>query len=408
MSTERRCPTIRKRLSYCYYPVALYTGCLFLLIVSTSWPAGTLITSQQTTEMLPAGSHSTLNVTKLADTNDGTCDTDCSLREALAVAAPDDVIVFASNLAGSITLGSTLTISKNVTINGPGTKAITISGQNAARVFYVDSGVHFTITRLTVANGRIQGSIGVSAEMGGSGGDGLGGGLYNNGGRVTIVDSTFSGNSAVGGPGGDAAAATPISLNNPGNGGQACGGAIYSTIHDTWLSNCTLAGNKASGGKGGWGRTVATQDGAVLLAMPNGAPGVGLGGAIYRPAALPMKNKLVMNRSGVITIRNTLIANSSSGGNCEASIISVGYNIDSDGTCGLGATGDLSKINPKLGPLKNNGGPTLTHALLPGSPAIDVGDPTGCIDHNGAVIATDQRGRSRSGRCDVGAIEFSR
>jgi len=109
----------------------------------------------------------------------------------------------------------------------------------------------------------------------------------------------------------------------------------------------------------------------------------------------------------VITIRNTLIANSSSDSNCEASIVSKGYNMDSDGTCGLKAHGDLSKINPKLGLLKDNGGPTLTHALLPGSPAIDAGNPAGCTDHKGVVISADQRGHARIGRCDIGAFEFS-
>lgn len=480
---------LRKRLCHCYYSVALNTGCLFLLIVSASGQVGTLIASQQPTEMPLAGSRSTLNVTKLADTNDGICDTDCSLREALSVAAPGDTIGFASDLTGTITLHSTLIIDRNATINGPGIKAMTISGHNDVRVFFVDSGVHFTIIRLTIADGRIKGNSGKSAEMGENGGDGLGGGLYNNGGTVTIVDSTFSdnsavggkggfgrsvrsggtggdglgaglfnnkgtvtivnstfsgnsavggggggpggeggkasggalfstgllflvnstlsGNSAEGGSGGDAAGANYMPDNIPGNGGHAWGGAIYSTINDAWLSNCTLTGNKASGGTGGWGRTITTQNNVVLSSSPNGAPGDGLGGAIYRPGAISMKSKLVISRSGKITIRNTLIADSSSGGNCEASIVSEGYNIDSDGTCGLSSSGDLSKTDPKLGPLKNNGGPTFTHALLPGSPAIDAGNPAGCIDHNGAAIATDQRGRSRSGRCDIGAFEFS-
>ena len=67
-----------------------------------------------------------------------------------------------------------------------------------------------------------------------------------------------------------------------------------------------------------------------------------------------------------------------------------------------------------LGPLKNNGGPTQTHALLAGSPAIDAGDPSGCRDSQGALLATDQRGFARHvdgnndgiARCDIGAVEF--
>jgi uncharacterized Zn-binding protein involved in type VI secretion len=59
----------------------------------------------------------------------------------------------------------------------------------------------------------------------------------------------------------------------------------------------------------------------------------------------------------------------------------------------------LCNTNPKLGPLTSNGGPTQTHALLPGSPALDAGDDTGCP-------ATDQRGVARIGRCDIAAYEF--
>ena len=66
-----------------------------------------------------------------------------------------------------------------------------------------------------------------------------------------------------------------------------------------------------------------------------------------------------------------------------------------------------------LGPLKNNGGPTQTHALVAGSPAIDAGNPGGCRDNSGALLQTDQRGFPRNvdgnsdgtARCDIGAVE---
>ena len=76
--------------------------------------------------------------------------------------------------------------------------------------------------------------------------------------------------------------------------------------------------------------------------------------------------------------------------------------MDSDGTCGLGGTGDLSNVDPKLGTLEDNGGPTFTHALLEGSPAIDAGDDSICSN-------TDQRDFFRpffAGACDIGAYEF--
>jgi hypothetical protein len=89
---------------------------------------------------------------------------------------------------------------------------------------------------------------------------------------------------------------------------------------------------------------------------------------------------------------------------------SHGYNLSSDGTCNFNGPGDMNKINPMLGTLGNNGGPTETIPLLPGSPAIDAGNPSGCTDGQGHLLKTDQRGKPRPdpkdpGGCDMGAYE---
>ena len=70
----------------------------------------------------------------------------------------------------------------------------------------------------------------------------------------------------------------------------------------------------------------------------------------------------------------------------------------------------MNNISPMLGPLQNNGGPTQTQALLPGSPAVDAGDPSGCRDNHGHLLKTDQRGMPRPDKedktgCDMGAYE---
>ncbi len=110
------------------------------------------------------------------------------------------------------------------------------------------------------------------------------------------------------------------------------------------------------------------------------------------------------NLDSTLTLTNTIVtANSSE--NCGGTIVNGGNNIDSGTTCGWGSSdGSLSDTNPQLGPLADNGGPTQTHALLPGSPAIDgvaFNAPNDCP-------AADQRGvpRPQGAACDMGAVEY--
>ena len=117
-----------------------------------------------------------------------------------------------------------------------------------------------------------------------------------------------------------------------------------------------------------------------------------------------------ISNGGTATLKNSIVANSSSGGNCSGIITSQGHNLSSDATCNFNNTGDLNNTDPMLGPLQNNGGPTQTQALLSGSPAIDAGEPLGCTDGKGHLLKTDQRGKPRpdpedTGGCDMGAYE---
>src|SRR6185503_511846 len=100
---------------------------------------------------------------------------------------------------------------------------------------------------------------------------------------------------------------------------------------------------------------------------------------------------------------------------CATSMLSTqlssqGYNLIQNLTgCTIvgTTTGNIIGQNPQIGPLRDNGGATLTHALLNGSPAIDSGNPAGCKDSQGHALTTDQRGypRAASRRCDIGAYE---
>jgi hypothetical protein len=107
---------------------------------------------------------------------------------------------------------------------------------------------------------------------------------------------------------------------------------------------------------------------------------------------------------GTVEIGNTVL-NANAPGNIGGTVTSHGYNISSDNGGGfLNGPGDQINTNPLLGPLQDNGGPTFTHALSPGSPAIDAGDPNFT-----PPPYYDQRGpdfwRVRNGRIDIGSFE---
>jgi predicted outer membrane repeat protein len=113
----------------------------------------------------------------------------------------------------------------------------------------------------------------------------------------------------------------------------------------------------------------------------------------------------VQNKSGTLSLANTIVANSLSGWNCYGPIMNGGNNIDSGVTCGWvnGSAGSMTSTDPVLGQLADNGGPTWTFALLAGSPAIDG------ITYNKPNHAplTDQRGVSRpqGAGYDIGSYE---
>ncbi len=189
----------------------------------------------------------TLTVTKVADTNDGTCDADCSLREAIAAAASGDTITFALPGAApwTITLAlGQLTISTNLTIQGPGAASLTISGDNAVQVFRVNSGVTATFSGLIIANGRA-----VS-------GNPSGGGILNVG-TLTISDSVIRDNYADYGGGGILNGGM-LTLNNTiieNNETSGSGGGISNigtaTTATVILNNSLVQDNTASGDGGG-------------------------------------------------------------------------------------------------------------------------------------------------------------
>ncbi|MGH2390786.1 MAG: Ig-like domain repeat protein, partial [Chloroflexota bacterium] len=263
------------------------------------------------------------------------------LATVVAAATAGDTITFACS--GTIVLTSTLTLSKNLTVDGGG-RTVAISGGGTVLVLSVAGGVTVSLNHLTITDGHGH----------------VGGGISNNG-TLTISTSTISGNSA----------------------GSASGIVNFGTLT---ISNSTISGN--SGGSGGGG---INNPGTLTIynsTISGNSAFINGGG---------------LDNGGSAGLGNTIIAGNSSGGDCAGSASTdQGGNLDSDGSCGFGPGHTFP--SPGLGSLANNGGLTQTLALLPGSPALGFG--LSAICNAAPVNGLDQRGFPRpSTTCDSGAYQ---
>jgi CSLREA domain-containing protein len=418
----------------------------------------------------PTPTPATITVNSTSDTvNAG--DGSCTLREAMMAANTNttsgsvtgecaaggggsDTIAF--SVSGTINLTSALPgITSDMTINGPGLSQLTVrrsavSGTPNFRVFTINSGVTATISGLTISGGSLvdfgcgisnSGTLtllnsSVSANGGGVGG----GGIYNSGGTLTIMNSTVNGNNIeTGGGGGIYNSGGALAITNStvsGNSGPSFGGGgIYIGGGAVTITNSTVSGNNSSGTGGG----INNSGGTLTLAnstVSGNTPGNGNGGGIANNSGtLTLTNSTVTGnitgngargggiyfQVGTANIKNTIVANNTvgsggSGPELFGTFNSQDYNLIKT-TAGATLTGNtthnITGQDPSLGPLANNGGPTMTHALLPGSPAIDAGDI--CVVNNScspalaSVLTTDQRGtgfsRLVNAAVDIGAFE---
>ncbi len=286
--------------------------------------------------------------------------------------------------------------------------------------------------------------------VGAGGAGGLGGGIWNGGVltlRRTVVSDNVTGNGGEGGEGGyggglyNAYAATltleesSVTGNRTGAGsepGAGGSGAGLFNVGTAVLTNSTISGNQTAAG--GWGGAISNV-GALSLRNAtisgNGAGGHGGGVDNASNATTELKNATVVenaadedrdgfgagggfyNEGGAVRAANSLLALNRSGDqpmDCSGALTSQGFNlIQTANGCAIGgdATGNLIGLDPQVGPLADNGGATLTHALLANSPAIDRGNPLSPGSGEVACLAGDQRGQGRSDRrCDVGAFEL--
>jgi CSLREA domain-containing protein len=250
-----------------------------------------------------------------------------------------------------------------------------------------------------------------------------GGGIYNPGGELIVSDSTFDSNSANEGGGiyTDTSVKTTIVdssfdsnsaiewgggiLNNGSleitngtlsdNSTEEFGGGVMNTGTLT-LTNSTLSGNIAGIEGGG----IYNSGGELLIINSTLASNSAIwGGSILN----------VVTAGGTTTLYNTIVAQSPSGENCLGIFSGGGHNLEDADTCGFDPTdGSLPNSDPLLGDLTDNGGPTLTHALQWGSPAIDAADPDHCpeMDQRATPRPLDGDG-DEVAVCDIGSIEAS-
>lgn len=374
----------------------------------------------------------------------------CDNAHFLAALADGGAVTFACS--GTITLTTEIVIAHDTTIDGGGHEVI-ISGNRVTQVFNVSPDIALILRHLTVSGGYAFGPI--AGAGGGIYNDhgivtiedsvlmqsfaARGGGIYNDHGTVTILDSVFSNNGAYFDGGGiynQDGIVTVINSSLTHNGAHYAGGGIYNHSGSLIVNRTTLADNGVGYGGGGiynYQGTVIVSSSALLGNRANAGGGIsnggmltvsnstffgnsvsGLdgGGGVFNYGTSTITNSTIAGNSAggpngagiqstrTMTIENTMIANNMVGYNCYGVVTDGGGNLSyPDATCpGINA-------DPKLGPLQDNGGPTWTMALGPGSAAIDAGDDAICAAD--PVNNLDQRGMTRpqGAQCDIGALE---
>jgi len=371
---------------------------------------------------------------------DGKCDSSaegvgCTLRAAIqeANAAGDASLITipageyrltiapipqAGSIADNDPANGDLDLAADIALRGAGVGRTIVDGGGIDRVFSTGTGIAVEISDLTITGGDATANNSQEID--------LGGGILNKSG-ITLDRVELVANTADGGGGMFSIPNTkPVVRDSLVTGNTAVEGGGLRIDSGATIINTTITGNRLVATPpgsipekpvgavvlfvdeiAGYGGGIDHRGGSLLTIVNStitanhaikGGGGLGAGQA-YTPVSeeLPL---------GHIVLHNTIIAsNTSDAGplDCRTNQVafeSRGHNIDTDGSCFLSGPDDRPKVDPKLGPLTDNGGPTRTLALLPGSPAIDAGDPAGCPK-------ADARGttRPRGAGCDIGAFE---
>jgi uncharacterized repeat protein (TIGR01451 family)/CSLREA domain-containing protein len=336
-----------------------------------------------------------------------------------------------NDYGGGIYNEGTLTLT-NSTVSNNDTNTSVASNGHGGGIYNAITGT-LTLNSSTVSNNTV-----INAAH-----DGYGGGIYNAG-TLTLNNSTVSGNHTYGDHchGGGIHNEGTLTLNNSTvdsnnastDTAYGDGGGIHSVGNGSSVTsnNSTVSSNSSNGGGSGGG--LWNGDGASMV-LNNSTLSFNVsynnGGAIYNTnnSTLTLNNCTIgshnyafggngggiwNDNNGTVNFKNSIIAwnmANSAGPDCHntATLISLDYNLvgDDSGCPFTPQTGDQVNVDPLLGGLQDNGGPTETRALLLGSPAFDAIPIGSCTDHLGTPITTDQRGvaRPQGSACDIGAYE---
>jgi hypothetical protein len=358
------------------------------------------------------------------------CASDCDFASIqAAIDDPDTIAGSIIELLEAVHTEAGITVDKDVVIEGQGPESTVVqahaeAGSASDRVFVVAEGATVVMRGLTIRHGDRTESEGDSSF----GGDEVGGGGILNYGTLALENCVVRDNVARHSGGilsrGVLTAVDCSFLDNAARGslivGQSCGagGAIRHNGPIMELVNCTFSGNTAATNSGAV--HVGCLATAVLTNCTLSGNTAETGGAFYVKGQLELIHCTITDNTaaeaangggvrvrGILSYTNTLISGNHPGGDCTAARRqtgsqpggTIGLNVNNlvgDGGCEARYSGD-----PQLDVLADNGGATLTHALLSGSPALDA------IPADACVIGTDQRGQSRpqGGACDIGALE---
>jgi CSLREA domain-containing protein len=319
-------------------------------------------------------------------TGNGICTLRAAIQEANAIPASAGTINIGFSVNGTITPATSALplITHDVNITGPGANLLTVNGSNLAAVFDIPNANTVGMSGITITGGNgtslVAGGINNSGSLtlngvaitGNNGKQA--GGIENFGAVLTVNNSTISGNTAT----------LPSGCNNGGGIADSNNGA-----HTINITNTTISGNSANSAGG-----ACNNDGAIM--MFGGGTMTITGSTITNNTSGNSTSAAVNRNTGTVVVRDTIIAGNvgnASIPDVAGAFTSSGFNLIGNVGAATGftqltdQTGNSTPLDPKLNALGSNGGPTQTHSMQAGSPAIDKGSAFGS--------PADQRGSTR-------------